>query len=72
MARKPKPVYERIIETQDQIKQTEQKVEYLRKQLEKLYAEKEEQEMNDIWNTIKEKNLSYDQVKEILTSAKTQ
>lgn len=68
MARKPKTqtVYEKINQTESEIASIERNLQYLKSQLEILYAEKDEMEMREVWQAIKEKGMSMEDVHKLL------
>jgi len=72
MGRKPKStsVYERIEETKSKIISTEQHLVQLKSQLETLLQEKEELEMRQAWEMIKNNGMTLEEVKKILLTKK--
>ena len=68
MARKPKTqsIYERINQKESEIASVERNLEYLKSQLQNLYAEKDEMEMREVWQSIKEKGMSMEDVQKLL------
>ena len=67
MPRKPKDIYSKIEEKTAQIKTTKEKLLIYENELIQLNKERETQEMNEIFKTAKEHNLSYKQVIEIIS-----
>lgn len=68
MARKPKvkSIYEQINEIESEITSTEQNLAQLKSQLDNLLLEKDELEMRQTWNAIKERGLSIEDVQKLL------
>ena len=68
MARKPKvkSIYEQINEIESEITSTEQHLAQLKSQLDNLLLEKDELEMRQTWNAIKERGLSIEDVQKLL------
>ena len=67
MSRKPKDIYSRISEKTEQIKSTKEKLLIYENELIQLNKERESLEMNEIFKTAKEHNLSYKQVIEMIS-----
>ena len=67
MPRKPKDIYSRISEKTEQIKSTKEKLLTYENELVQLNKERESLEMNEIFKTAKEYNLSYQQVIEMIS-----
>ena len=67
MPRKPKDIYSKIEEKTAQIKTTKEKLLVYENELIQLNKEREAQEMNEIFKTAKEYNLSYKQVIEMIS-----
>ena len=67
MARNKKSVYERIEETKSQITSTEQTLVQLKSQLEELLREKDQLEMEQTWQLIKDKGLTMDDIRNVLS-----
>ncbi|MGN1124680.1 MAG: hypothetical protein ACI4SM_00700 [Candidatus Gastranaerophilaceae bacterium] len=68
MARKPKnkSVYERIEETKSEISLTEQHLTELKSQLENLFAEKDDLEMRQTWQLLKDKGMTINDIQKML------
>lgn len=66
MARKSKSVYERIEDTKSEITSTEQTLAQLKSQLVELEAERDDLEMRQTWQAIKENGLGIEDIKKIL------
>ena len=66
MARKIKSVYERIEETKLEITSTEQTLAQLKSQLVELETERDDLEMRQTWQAIKENGLGIDDIKKFL------
>lgn len=67
MPRKPKDIYSRINEKTEQIKSTKEKLLIYENEFIQLNKERESLEMNEIFKTAKEHNLSYQQVIEMIS-----
>lgn len=68
MARKPKDIYVRIKEKQEQIERTKQKLLTYENELIQLNKERESSEMKEIFEKAKENNLSYKEVINLITN----
>ena len=68
MPRKPKDIYVRITETQEQIERTKQKLLTYENELIQLNKERESLEMKEIFEKAKENNLSYKEVINLITN----
>lgn len=68
--KKQKTVYERIIETEQEIVLTEQKLSELKQQLEEYKNEKDDLEMRQTWSTIKQNGLTMDDIQKLLEKSK--
>ena len=67
MPRKPKDVYVRIKEKEEQITQLKLKLESCERELLQLNKERESSEMTKIFSTAKEHNMSFEQVIELIS-----
>lgn len=67
MPRKPKDIYLRIREKEEQIENTKQKLLLYEKELVQLNKERENQEMNEIFKTAKEHDMSFQQVIDLIS-----
>ena len=67
MPRKPKDVYVRIKEKEEQITQLKLKLESCERELLQLNKERESLEMTKIFSTAKEHNMSFEQVIELIS-----
>ena len=63
-----KSVYEKIEDTLNQIKITEDTLNSLNKTLTNLYQEKEDYEMRQAWNTLKQNNISISDLEKLLSN----
>ena len=72
MARKPKDIYARIAEKEVQISETEKKLECYKLDLIQLNKERDTKEMNEIFTSAKENNLSYKEVIQLISKARKQ
>ena len=70
MARKGKSVYERIAETEENIVRLEEELVAAKAHLAELDVEREELEMRQIWQTIKCKGLTAEEVQKLLAKQK--
>lgn len=72
MARKSKSksIYEQIKEVESEIVSNDQHLAQLKSQLENLLIEKDELEMKQTWNAIKESGLSMEDIKKLLEKTK--
>lgn len=68
MPRKPKDIYVRIKEKQEQIERTKQKLLTYENELIQLNKERESLEMKEIFEKAKENNLSYKEVINLITN----
>lgn len=69
MARTPKKsVYERINEAEQAIKTKEEELVNLKKTLKELYAERDNLEMEQLFNRMREQNLSFEEAMERLSN----
>ena len=71
MGRKGKTVYEKIVEITGKIEGLEIELSQSNAYLIELLKEKDELEMRETWNLIKEKGLSVEDVQKILAKQKT-
>lgn len=67
MPRKPKDIYLKITEKTEQIKQTKDKLLIYENELIQLNKERESLEMNEIFKSAKEHNMSYKQVIDLIS-----
>ena len=67
MPRKPKDVYVRIKEKEEQITQLKLKLESCERELLQLNKERESLEMTEIFRTAKEHNMSFKQVIDLIS-----
>ena len=67
MPRKPKDVYVRIKEKEEQITQLKLKLESCERELLQLNKERESLEMTEIFRTAKEHNISFKQVIDLIS-----
>ena len=67
MPRKPKDVYVRIKEKEEQITQLKLKLESCERELLQLNKERESLEMTEIFRVAKEHNMSFEQVIELIS-----
>ena len=67
MPRKPKDVYVRIKEKEEQITQLKLKLESCERELLQLNKERESSEMTKIFSVAKEHNMSFEQVIELIS-----
>ena len=67
MPRKPKDVYVRIKEKEEQIAQLKLKLESCESELLQLNKERESSEMTKIFSAAKERNMSFEQVMELIS-----
>ena len=72
MPRKPKDIYSRIKDKTEQIESTKQKLLLYENELVQLNKERETQEMNEIFKTAKEHNMSFQQVINLISKAHRQ
>lgn len=71
MARtKSKSIYQKIEETRSQIESTEQQLIQLKAQLEELLKEKDELEMKQAWQLIKNKGVTIEELTQLLLETK--
>ena len=67
MPRKPKDIYSRIKEKEEQIERTKEKLSAYEKELLQLNKERESLEMTEIFRTAKEHNMSFKQVIDLIS-----
>ena len=67
MPRKPKDIYSRIKEKEEQIERTKEKLSAYEKELLQLNKERESLEMTKIFSAAKEHNMSFEQVIELIS-----
>lgn len=67
MPRKPRDIYSRIKEKEGQIESTKQKLLLYENELIQLNKERETQEMNEIFRTAKEYDMSFRQVIDLIS-----
>ena len=67
MPRKPKDIYSRIKEKEEQIERTKEKLSAYEKELLQLNKERESLEMTEIFRTAKEHNMSFSQVIDLIS-----
>ena len=67
MPRKPKDIYTRIKEKEEQINRLKEKLEACENDLVQLNKERESQEMTEIFRTAKEHNMSFEQVIDMIS-----
>ena len=67
MPRKPKDIYLRIKEKEEQIERTKEKLSAYEKELLQLNKERESLEMMQIFRTAKEHNMSFKQVIDLIS-----
>ena len=67
MPRKPKDIYSRIKEKEEQIERTKEKLSAYEKELLQLNKERESSEMTKIFSAAKEHNMSFEQVIELIS-----
>lgn len=67
MPRKPKDIYSRIKEKEEQIERTKEKLSAYEKELLQLNKERESLEMTEIFRTAKEYNMSFKQVIDLIS-----
>ena len=67
MPRKPKDIYSRIQEKEEQIEQAKEKLSVYEKELLQLNKERESLEMTKIFSAAKEHNMSFEQVIELIS-----
>ena len=70
MARKSKSVYERINDVTSEINATEQQLADLKEQLEVLLKEKDDLEMRQAWQSLKERGIGINDLQSILLNLK--
>lgn len=71
MPRKPKDIYSRIKDKTEQIENTKQKLLLYENELVQLNKERETQEMNEIFKTAKEHDMSFQQVIDLISKVHT-
>ena len=70
MPRKPKDIYSRIKEKEEQIERTKEKLSAYEKELLQLNKERESLEMTEIFRTAKEYNMSFKQVIDLISKGR--